>query len=64
MLPDNRSMNDLLKLIEIIFFKKPIDEFDDLSSTPKILKSYFFKCEWYEVSNFIEFIAINLLIAQ
>ena len=42
------------------FFKKPLDQLD--SNWKKVLEQlrrYFFECEWYEVYDFIEFVANN-----
>lgn len=50
----NRLYGDLIDL----YFKKPLDAFED--NYPDVLKSfreYFFKCEWYDVYSFIEFVA-------
>lgn len=53
----NESINALLEKLQINYFKEPLDT---LSSNNQInynsIKSYFFKCEWYEVYDFIEFI--------
>ena len=39
------------------YFKKPIDELPRLPhEILKIIRTYFFSCEWYEVYNFLEFI--------
>lgn len=42
------------------FFKKPLDTLDDYwADTYKLMRKYFFECAWYEVYDFIEFIANN-----
>jgi len=38
-------------------FKKPIDELYGLFAGPYKVKEYFFRCEWYEVYDIIEFMA-------
>jgi len=40
------------------YFKKPIDTLSyDWARTYKEIREYFFKCKWYEVYDFIEFVA-------
>jgi hypothetical protein len=42
------------------YFKKPLDTLINYwPDTYKIIREYFFKCKWYEVYDFIEFIANN-----
>jgi len=42
------------------YFKKPIDHLDDdWSKVLTVLRDYYFSCEWYEVYDFIEFVANN-----
>lgn len=42
------------------FFKKPLDTLDDYwTNTYNLIQKYFFECAWYEVYDFIEFIANN-----
>lgn len=42
------------------YFKKPIDTLDDYwIDTYEEIRKYFFSCDWNEVYDFIEFIAIN-----
>lgn len=48
----------LINNIWLHYFKEPIDELGDSSTKiMKEIKDYFFNCEWYEVYDFIEFIA-------
>lgn len=55
---DNQEMDSLVNQIWLNYFKKPIDS---LKSHWKLIyeeiKNYFFVCEWYEVYDFIEYIA-------
>jgi hypothetical protein len=54
----NQNMNILLKNIWLNYFKYPIDTLSDRwGSTHNQIKQYFFKCQWYEVYDFIEYIA-------
>ena len=42
------------------YFKKPVDTLNnEWSSVFKTIRTYFFECEWFEVYDFIEFIANN-----
>ena len=42
------------------FFKKPLDQLDsDRKKVLEHLRRYFFECKWYEVYDFIEFVANN-----
>jgi len=50
----------LLRKIWSDYFKKPLDTLDDYwEHTYKRIREYFFSAEWYEVYDFIEFIANN-----
>lgn len=50
----------LLKTLWFDYFKKPIDTLGNTwSKAYNQVKDYFFSCEWYEVYDFIEFIANN-----
>lgn len=54
----NQNMDILLKKIWLNYFKYPIDTLSDRwVSTHNQIKQYFFKCQWYEVYDFIEYIA-------
>jgi len=54
------NIDILLKLLWHSYFKKPIDTLDQYwPDTYKKIREYFFNCEWYEVYDFIEFIANN-----
>ena len=56
----NAYIDLLLKVLWLDYFKKPIDTLSNY--WPEIrekIKKYFFNCEWYEVYDFIEFIANN-----
>lgn len=42
------------------YFKKPLDQLDDdWTKVCAQLRSHFFECEWFEVYDFIEFVASN-----
>ena len=57
---DYKKINILLKILRHNYFKKPIDTLRDyLPDTYKEIREYFFDCKWYEVYDFIEFIANN-----
>lgn len=50
----------LLKRLWHSYFKRPIDTLSDRwPDTRKKIRDYFFNCEWYDVYDFIEFIANN-----
>lgn len=50
----------LFRMIWISFLKYPLDTLDDyFDTTYKKMREWFFKWEWYEVYDFIEFIAKN-----
>jgi len=56
----NRNMDILFKSLWHSYFKEPIDTLEDYwSKTYMKIRDYVFKCEWYEVYDFIEFIANN-----
>ena len=56
----NSELKDLCDRLWFNYFKKPLDQLD--SKWTKVLeqlRGYFFECEWYEVYDFIEFVANN-----
>ncbi len=54
----NSKMHGLLIKLCHYYFKRPIDTMSDYwPNTHKKIKKYFFNCPWYEVYDFIEFIA-------
>lgn len=56
----HEEMNILFKRLWQSYFKKPIDTLDDhWPTTYREVRNYFFSCKWYEVYDFIEFIANN-----
>ena len=56
----NRELRELCRRLWLNYFKKPLDSLDRLwSEVLSQLRSYFFDCEWYEVYDFIEFVANN-----
>jgi len=53
-----RDIEELCKQLWHLFFKRPIDTINSYwEETYKFLREYYFSCEWYEVYDFIEFIA-------
>lgn len=56
--PGNDSLKDLCQNIWLRFFKRPLETLHDLwSETGNDLRLYFFGCRWFEVYDFIEFVA-------
>lgn len=59
-LSSNDEYKALCERLWFNYFKKPLDELsDDWTEVLEILRRYFFECEWYEVYDFIEFVANN-----
>ena len=59
-LPYDHILNSLCQRLWIGFFKKPIDTLGfSYSEVISEIRNYFFKCEWFDVYNFIEFVANN-----
>lgn len=57
---DSRNMKVLFTRIWHNYFKQPIDTMPEYwEDLYKEIREYFFKCEWYEVYDFIEFVANN-----
>jgi len=55
-----KNMESLFKRLWHEYFKQPIDTLSDYwPNTYAKIRDYFFGCEWYEVYDFIEFIANN-----
>ncbi len=55
-----KNIDILLKRLWHNYFKYPIDTLSDYwPNTYKEIREYFFNCKWYEVYDFIEFIANN-----
>jgi len=56
----NRELRELCERLWFNYFKKSLDRLDnDWSEVLPQLRSYFFDCRWYEVYDFIEFVANN-----
>jgi len=54
----NEKIKSLCELLWLNFFKFPLDELDNnWKEVLKQLRDYFFGCTWFEVYDFIEFIA-------
>lgn len=54
-----KSIQILIKILWLYYFKEPIDTLGGWSHTYNKIRDYFFHCEWFEVYDFIEFIANN-----
>ncbi|MCK4333146.1 MAG: hypothetical protein KAV40_06155 [Thermoplasmatales archaeon] len=55
-----KDMDNLFKTIWFSYFKLPLDTLDDYyEDTYNEIRKYFFKCDWYEVYDFVEFVAKN-----
>jgi len=55
-----KKMDILFKMLRHSYFKKPIDILRDYRhETYNERREYFFNCEWYEVYDFMEFMANN-----
>jgi hypothetical protein len=56
----NKEIRELCNRLWFSFFKKPLDQLDDeWAKVHSQLRKYFFGCEWYEVYDFLEFVATN-----
>jgi len=56
----NRDIQALCRHLWFDYFKEPLDQLDNNWNTVyERLRRYFFDCEWYEVYDFIEFVANN-----
>lgn len=54
----NTQFKLFFKLMWLEFFKLPIDNMDDIyRNTLQHIKKWFFECEWYNIYDFIEFVA-------
>ena len=54
----HQNIHFLFKFLWHDFFKKPIDTLDDRwSVTYRSIREYYFNCSWFEVYDFVEFIA-------
>ncbi len=59
----NRELRALFERLWLSHLKRPLDEIDgdDWTKVFEQLRTYFFRCKWYEVYDFIEFVANNYL---
>ena len=56
----NNAIQTLCERLWFSYFKKPLDQLDNNWNEVHVhLRRHFFECEWYEVYDFIEFIANN-----
>ena len=54
----NPDINNLCQLLWLNHFKRPLDELsDDWNVVHRQLRHHFFDCEWYDVYEFVEFVA-------
>ncbi len=59
-LSENKEIKSLCEALWFSYFKQPLDTLDaNWSKVLAVLRSYFFECPWYEVYDFIEFVANN-----
>jgi hypothetical protein len=60
----NLELKGLCERLWFHFFKQPLDELDhDWTKVLQQIRQFFFACEWYEVYDFVEFVAINYKLA-
>jgi len=58
--PGNSEIASLCERLWYFYFKKPLDQIDNnWNKVYEQLRSHFFEAEWYEVYDFIEFVANN-----
>lgn len=56
----NEPIRTLCQRMWFNYFKKPLDQLsDDWSKVLGQLRQYFFSCEWYDVYDYLEFVANN-----
>lgn len=56
----NRDLRVLCEKLWFNYFKKSLDQLDDeWTKVLEQLRTHFFQCEWYEVYDFVEFVANN-----
>lgn len=56
----NPELMDLCERLWFHFFKGPLDQLDhDWTKVLKQLRGFFFACKWYELYDFVEFVAGN-----
>lgn len=59
-LPSDQEMNALCRRLWFQYYKKPLDTLDNhWLKVLAFLRKYFFECDWYEVYDFVEFVANN-----
>jgi len=59
-LRENKEHKFLCEKLWFNYFKKPLDKLDnDWANVLEQLRSYFFDCMWYEIYDFMEFVANN-----
>ena len=59
--PDSQDVDVLFRLIWLNHFKKPIDTLPhDHNERYSAVRDYFFRCEWWQAYDLIEFIIKNL----
>jgi hypothetical protein len=56
----NEKIRILCERLWFSYFKKPLDRLDnDWDEVYKQIRQYFFECNWYDIYDFIEFVAKN-----
>lgn len=59
-LSENENVNALVQMLWHSYFKKPTDTIEDLwLKTHPVIRAWYFKFEWYEVYDFLEFVSKN-----
>lgn len=54
---DSQQINELVKSYWLAYFKQPLDTKPAFERALEIIRDYFFKCQYHEVYDFIEFTA-------
>ena len=54
----NKELRDLCEALWLHYFKEPLDQLDnDWTKTRDELRQYYFGCKWFEIYDFVEFVA-------
>lgn len=57
---ETKQVYQLINVLWLNYFSKPIDTIPEYEEVYKIIRDYFFRCEWNEALDFLEFIAKNI----
>ena len=56
--PGNQELRQLCHALWLSYFREPLDQLDNnWTKTLREIRGYYFECAWYEVYDFIEFVA-------